>query len=60
MRNVSLLPQEANPLSDLEVLPLAGMPELERDIQLDGSWPADSQQPPGGRTFWTSPTPFVI
>ena len=52
--------QEANPLPDYEVLPLAGMPELELDMQLDGSWWAGGQPFAGGSTFWTLPTPFAI
>jgi len=52
--------QEANPLPDHEVLPLAGMPELELDMQLDGSWLAASQPFAGGSAFWTLPTPFAI
>ena len=57
---IGMSAQEANPLPDYEVLPLAGMPELELDMQLDGSWMADSQHLAGDDTFWTLPTPFVI
>lgn len=52
--------QIGNPLPPMEVLPLYGMPELELDMQLDGSWTAPGKQLPDGDSFWTAPTPFVI